>query len=43
MVAVYHYYPSSEQVRVWVEKVGLVIEEQGIGNRYEHFMAGKNK
>jgi len=31
-VAVYHYYPSLEQVRAWIGQVGLVIEEEGTGN-----------
>ena len=38
-VTVYHYYPSLEQVRSWIEQVGFVIEEEGTGNGYEHFVA----
>jgi 2-polyprenyl-3-methyl-5-hydroxy-6-metoxy-1,4-benzoquinol methylase len=40
-VAVYHYYPSLEQVRAWIGEAGLVMEEEGTGNEYEHFMASK--
>lgn len=41
-VAVYHYYPSSEQVRTWIEQAGLTFEEAGTGNGYEHFVARKS-
>jgi hypothetical protein len=37
-VAVYHYYPSLEQVRAWLGQAGLAIEEQGKGNGYAHFV-----
>jgi SAM-dependent methyltransferase len=37
-VAVYHYYPSLEQVRAWIRQAGLAIEEEGTGNGYEHFV-----
>ena len=37
-VAVYHYYPSLEQVRAWLGQAGLAIEEQGTGNGYAHFV-----
>ncbi|HEY98451.1 MAG TPA: class I SAM-dependent methyltransferase [Dehalococcoidia bacterium] len=40
-VAVYHYHPSLEQVRTWISQEGLVIEEEGIGNWYEHFIMRK--
>jgi SAM-dependent methyltransferase len=40
-VAVYHYYPSLEQVRAWIGQAGLVIEEEGTGNGYEHFVVRK--
>jgi SAM-dependent methyltransferase len=40
-VAVYHYYPSLEQVRSWLAQAGLAIEEERIGNGYEHFMVRK--
>ncbi len=39
--AVYHYYPSLEQVRAWIGQAGLVIEEEGTGNGYEHFVVRK--
>jgi len=40
-VAVYHYHPSLGQVRTWVGQAGLVIEEEGTGNGYEHFVMRK--
>jgi SAM-dependent methyltransferase len=40
-VAVYHYYPSLEQVRAWIGQAGLAIEEEGTGNGYEHFVVRK--
>jgi SAM-dependent methyltransferase len=40
-VAVYHYYPSPEQVRAWLGQAGLAIEEEGTGNGYEHFVVRK--
>ena len=39
--AVYHYHPSLEQVRAWIEQAGLGIEEEGTGNGYEHFVVRK--
>jgi 2-polyprenyl-3-methyl-5-hydroxy-6-metoxy-1,4-benzoquinol methylase len=39
--AVYHYYPSLEQVRAWIGQAGLAIEEEGAGNWYEHFLVRK--
>jgi 2-polyprenyl-3-methyl-5-hydroxy-6-metoxy-1,4-benzoquinol methylase len=41
--AVYHFYPSLEQARVWIEQAGLEIESEGIGSGYHHFLARKNK
>ncbi len=38
---VYHYYPSLEQVREWVQQAGLVILEEGEGNGYHHFLMRK--
>jgi SAM-dependent methyltransferase len=35
---VYHYYPSLEQVREWVQQAGLVILEEGEGDGYHHFL-----
>jgi SAM-dependent methyltransferase len=40
-VAVYHYYPSLEQVRAWIGQAGLVIEEEGTGDWYEHLVVSK--
>ena len=40
-VAVYHYHPSLEQVRAWIEGAGLKIEDEGMGNGYEHILAKK--
>jgi hypothetical protein len=40
-VAVYHYYPSLEQVWAWLGQAGLAIEEEGTGNWYEHFVVRK--
>jgi SAM-dependent methyltransferase len=37
-VTVYHYYPSPEQVKEWIEQAGLVIEEKGTGNGYDHYV-----
>jgi SAM-dependent methyltransferase len=37
-VTVYHYYPSTDQVREWIEQAGLVIEEKGTGNGYDHYV-----
>lgn len=38
---VYHYYPSLEQVREWVQQAGLVILEEGEGDGYRHFLTRK--
>jgi len=35
---VYHYYPSLEQVREWVQQAGLSILEMGEGDGYHHFL-----
>lgn len=40
-LSVYHYYPSLDQVRTWLEQVGLALEEQGTGSGYEHLIAKK--
>lgn len=37
--AVYHYYPSREQVRAWFEAAGLQIEVEGTGDGYAHYLA----
>jgi 2-polyprenyl-3-methyl-5-hydroxy-6-metoxy-1,4-benzoquinol methylase len=39
--AVYHYHPSMEQVRAWLDQAGLAIEEEGTGDEYAHFLARK--
>ncbi len=36
---VYHYYPSPDQVRLWLDGAGLVLQEHGTGSGYHHFMA----
>jgi len=38
---VYHYYPSLEQVRGWVQQTGLAILEEGEGDSYYHFLMRK--
>lgn len=40
---VYHYYPSLDQVRDWLDQEGLAIEEEGTGLWYRHFLARKRK
>ena len=40
-LAVYHYYPSPEQVRTWFNEAGLEIEDEGAGDRYAHLLARK--
>ncbi len=37
-LAVYHYHPSMEQVRAWLRRAGFVVEEEGSGTWYEHFV-----
>jgi 2-polyprenyl-3-methyl-5-hydroxy-6-metoxy-1,4-benzoquinol methylase len=39
--AVYHYHPSLEQVRTWIVQSGMVIDDEGTGNGYEHFVVRK--
>lgn len=41
--AVYHYHPSLEQVRVWLEEASMNIEDEGTGNGYEHILARKKE
>jgi hypothetical protein len=41
--AVYHFYPSLDQAREWIDQAGLAIEEEGAGSGYHHFMAIKKK
>lgn len=40
---VYHYHPSIEQVRQWLDQAGLSIEDEGSGEWYEHFLVKKNE
>jgi cyclopropane fatty-acyl-phospholipid synthase-like methyltransferase len=35
---VYHYYPTMEQVRTWLQQTGLDILEEGEGDGYHHFI-----
>jgi len=39
--AVYHFYPTLEQVREWLAEAGLTIEAEGEGSGYYHFLARK--
>jgi len=39
--AVYHYYPPLAKVRGWIDQAGLVIEDEGTGNGFHHFLTGK--
>jgi SAM-dependent methyltransferase len=39
--SVYHYCPSLKQVREWIGQAGMAIEEEGIGDDYEHFVVRK--
>lgn len=41
--AVYHFYPSLDQAREWIDQAGLAIEEEGEGSGYHHFVARKKK
>jgi cyclopropane fatty-acyl-phospholipid synthase-like methyltransferase len=38
---VYHYYPTMEQVRDWVQQAGFTILEEGEGDGYHHFLMRK--
>ncbi len=40
-LAVYHYYPSMEQVRAWIDQAGFALEEEGTGSDYVHFLVRK--
>jgi 2-polyprenyl-3-methyl-5-hydroxy-6-metoxy-1,4-benzoquinol methylase len=42
-VAVYHFYPSLDQAREWIDQAGLAIEEEGAGSGYHHFVSRKKK
>lgn len=39
--AVYHYYPPLKRVREWIEQAGFVIEEEGTGSGFHHFVGRK--
>jgi hypothetical protein len=39
--AVYHYFAPLVELRVWIEQAGLVIEEEGPGSDWYHFMVRK--
>ena len=39
--AVYHYYPSVEQVRKWLDQEKFAIEAEGMGRWYKHFVVRK--
>jgi SAM-dependent methyltransferase len=46
-LSVYHYHPSMQQVRAWLDQAGLaieeeLIEEEGTGEGYAHLLARKN-
>ena len=41
--AAYHFCPPLEQVRAWIEQAGLVIEKEGTGNWYAHFVVRKRQ
>jgi 2-polyprenyl-3-methyl-5-hydroxy-6-metoxy-1,4-benzoquinol methylase len=38
---VYHYYPPSEQVRLWLAQAGLQIEEESVGDGYWHLLTSR--
>ena len=37
----YHYYPSIEQVRIWVEQAGFRLVAEAVGDDYHHFLVQK--
>jgi 2-polyprenyl-3-methyl-5-hydroxy-6-metoxy-1,4-benzoquinol methylase len=39
--AVYHFYPALEQVRDWLSKAGFILQAEGLGHWYAHFLAQK--
>jgi cyclopropane fatty-acyl-phospholipid synthase-like methyltransferase len=39
--AMYHYYPSVEQVRKWLDQEKFTIEAEGMGKWYRHFLVRK--
>lgn len=36
--AVYHYYPPLEKVREWIGQAGFMIEDEGAGSGFHHFV-----
>lgn len=38
---VYHYYPSLGQVREWLQQAGFVLQQEGEGDLYHHFIVRK--
>ena len=38
---VYHYYPSMDQVREWLQQAGFNVIEEGEGDGYHHFIVQK--
>jgi SAM-dependent methyltransferase len=41
MDEVYHYYPSLDQVRVWLRQAGFEVLNEGAGDDYYHFIVRK--
>jgi hypothetical protein len=39
--AVYHYYPPLAKVREWIDQADLIIELEGAGSGFHHFLARK--
>ncbi len=37
----YHYYPSLEQVRKWLDETGLTLLEEAEGDGYEHYLMSR--
>jgi cyclopropane fatty-acyl-phospholipid synthase-like methyltransferase len=37
----YHYYPTMEQVREWIQQAGFDLKEEGEGDGYHHFIVQK--
>jgi hypothetical protein len=40
-LAVYHYYPPLDKVREWIDQVGFIIEDEGAGSGFHHFLVRK--
>jgi cyclopropane fatty-acyl-phospholipid synthase-like methyltransferase len=38
---VYHYYPSIEQVKEWLQQARFVVQQEGEGDLYHHFIVRK--